>query len=149
MSRRKTFIENLNTEQITQLESGKKSGKSDAFRTRCHAILLSNKGFSVSEISTILSVSESAIFKWFSAWKKHGFEGLKTKSGQGRKPVLCADNKDHVKGVEKAVKKVAEKGGNLLAEIEAELGFKEQLSMRMVHFFLQKLTSSTNDAERK
>lgn len=139
----------MNTEQIAELETGKKSGKSDAFRTRCHAILLSNKGFSVTEISEILSKSKSVIFIWFSAWKKHGLEGLKTKSGQGRKPLLCADNKDHVKGVEKAVKKVAIKGGNILTEIEAELGFKEQLSMRMVHFFLQKLTSSTNDAERQ
>lgn len=147
MSRKKTFISNLDTTQIAQLEEGKKHGKSDAFRTRCQAILLSNKGYTTTEISDVLSVSRSSVFKWFSAWKKDGFTGLKTKPGQGRKPLLSINNQDHVKAVEKAVKKSNEKGVNLLAEVDAELGLNEGLSMRMLRAFLKKTIMSGNGLE--
>ena len=147
MSRRRTFISNLEISEIAQLKQEKKHGKSDAFRIRCHAILLSNKGYTASEISEILSISISSVFKWFSAWKKAGFEGIKTKPGQGRKPLLSINNKDHIKAVEKAVKNSNEKGANLLAEVDAELGLNEGLSMRMLRAFLKKTVSSGNGLE--
>lgn len=147
MSRKKTFISNVTIAEIAQLEEGKKHGKSDAFRTRCQAILLSNKGYTTTEISAVLSVSRSSVFTWFSAWKKHGFEGLKTKPGQGRKALLSTDNQDHVKAVEMAVKKSNEKGVNLLAEVDAQLGLNEGLSMRMLRAFLKKKVTSGNGLE--
>lgn len=144
MSRKKTFVPNLNGEEIAQLKEGKKHGKSDAFRTRCQAILLSNKNYPITEIMDILSVSRSSVHTWFSAWKKQGIKGLETKSGQGRKPLLSMDNKDHVEAVEKAVKKSQEKGINLLAEVDAQLGLNGGLSMRMLRAFLKKTVSSSN-----
>lgn len=147
MSRKKTYISNLTITEIAQLKEGKKHGKSDAFRIRCQAILLSNKGYTTTDISDVLSVSRSSVFTWFSAWKKQGFEGLKTKSGQGRKPLLSMDNKDHIRAVEKAVKKSHEKGVNLLAEVDAQLGLNEGLSMRMLRAFLKKTVTSGNGLE--
>ena len=110
MSRKKSFVEKLTPEEKRELEEGKKTGKSSSFRTRCHAILLSDKGYDIGQITDILEVHRSSVYTWFSAWKNKGIEGLKTKSGQGRKAVLRVDNKDHVKAVEKTVKKVAKKG---------------------------------------
>lgn len=147
MSRKKTFISDLEPEEITQLEEGKKHGKSEAFRTRCRAILLSNKKYTITEITDILSVSRGSISSWFSAWKQHGLKGLKTKPGQGRKPLLSMDNKDHIEAVEKAVKKSQEKGVNLLAEVDAQLGLNEGLSMRMLRAFLKKTISSSNELD--
>ena len=147
MSRKKTFVTELNPAEIAQLEEGKKHGKSDAFRTRCQAILLSNKRYTISEITDILSVSRGSVSTWFSAWKKDGLEGLKTKPGQGRKPLLSMDNKDHIEAVEKAVKKSQEKGVNLLAEVDAQLGLNEGLSMRMLRAFLKKTVSSSNELD--
>lgn len=147
MSRKKTFISDLELLEIAQLEAGKKHGKSDAFRTRCQAILLSNKGYTITKITDILSVSRGSVSTWFSLWKKHGLEGLKTKPGQGRKPLLSIDNKDHIKAVKKAVKKSQEKGVNLLAEVDAQLGLNEGLSMRMLRAFLKKTVSSGNALE--
>lgn len=147
MSRKKTFISNLEMPEIAQLKRGKKHGKSDAFRIRCQAILLSNKGYTTSEISKILSVSISSVFKWFSAWKKDGFEGLKTKAGQGRKALLSVNNQKHVKAVEKAIEKSNETGANLLAEVDAELDLNEGLSMRMLRAFLKKTVMFGNELE--
>ncbi len=147
MSRKKSFVSDLKPEEIAQLEEEKKHGKSDAFRTRCQAILLSNKGYTITEITDILSVSRGSVSTWFSAWKKHGLEGLKTQPGQGRKPLLSMDNKDHIEAVEKAVKKSQEKGVNLLAEVDAQLGLNEGLSMRMLRAFLKKTVSSSNELD--
>ncbi len=144
MSRKKSFIENLSTEEKAVLEYEKKYGKSDAYRIRCHAILLSNKSFTTNEIATILEVTKSSIYNWFSAWRTDGIEGLKTKSGQGRKPVLSTDNSDHVEGVKKAVKKVAQEGGNLLNEIQTELELEDGLTKKMLSLFLQKLITPGN-----
>ena len=144
MSRKKTFIAALTPAKIAQLEEAKKHGKSDAFRTRCQAILLSNKGYTIAQIVDILSVSRGSVSTWFSLWKKQGLQGLKTKPGQGRKPLLSMDNKEHVRAVEKAVKKHQEKGVNLLAEVDAQLGLDDGLSMRMLRTFLKKAVSSSN-----
>lgn len=145
MSRRRRYIEKLSTEEKVVLEQEKKHGKSESYRIRCHAILLSNREYTTDQISEILEVSKTTIYAWFSAWEKQGIEGLKTKAGQGRKAVLNLDNSDHVKGVKKAVKKVAEQGGNLLAEIQSELELEEPLSKKMLALFLEKLITPGND----
>ena len=41
MGRKKSFIEDLTVKEKQQLKDDLKNGKSLAFRTRCHAILLS------------------------------------------------------------------------------------------------------------
>lgn len=147
MSRKKSFIEKLTPEEKKGLEAGKKTGKSSSFRTRCHAILLSNKGYDIGQITDILEVHRSSVYTWFSTWQNQGIEGLKTKPGQGRKAVLHVDNKEHVKAVEKTVEKVAKKGGNLLAEVEKELSLEQGLSQKMLRTFLKKLISYGNDVE--
>jgi len=122
------------------------SKKGYQFQNRCHAILLSNQGYAPSEIKDIFRVTVHTVYTWFNRWETGGIKGLKNAIGQGRKPSLCTDNKDHVKAVEKAVKKVNERGGNLLSEIESELELEAGLTMRIVRTFLKKLTTSGNDA---
>ena len=146
MSRKKLFIGNLNTEEKAVLEHEKKYGKSEAYRVRCHAILLSNKKYTIEQISDILGVSKSSIYNWFSAWRKQGIEGLKTKSGQGRKPVLCIDNAKQVEGVKKATKRAFENGKNILQEIQEELELEAPVTRDMLSLFLQKLVGSGNAA---
>ena len=145
MSRRKVFVKELTTGEKKELERGKKAGKSFSYRTRCHAILLSNKGYEISQITDVLEVHRSSVYTWFSAWENQGIEGLKTKAGQGRKAMLCVNNKEHVKAVEKTVEKVAKKGGNLLAEVEKELSLEQGLSKKMLNTFLKKLISYGSD----
>lgn len=144
MSRKKRFVKDLNTVDIAALEAGKKQGKSEVFRNRCHAILLSNRGYTVEQIMDIFGVARNTVYTWFNRWEKGGFEALKTKSGQGRKPIICANNAAHVEGVKKAVKKVAKEGGNLIAEIQSELEIEEDLTKKMLSLFLQKLITPGN-----
>lgn len=149
MSRKKSFVGKLTVSEKADLEAGKKAGKSSSFRTRCHAILLSDKGYEIKEIADILDTHRSSIYTWFSNWKNHGIEGLKTKAGQGRKPTLCVDNEEHVKVVKEAVKKRATTGENILTTIEEELGMEGELSKTILHSFLKKLISYGNASEKE
>ena len=147
MSRKNRFIRTLTNEEISELEAGLKSKKGAAFQKRCHAILLSQKGYNIPTICDILGCSNDIVYIWFNRYEKEGISRLKTQPGQGRKPLLSIDNKIHVKAVEKAVKKSNEKGVNLLAEVDAELGLNEGLSMRMLRGFLKKTVTSGNGLE--
>lgn len=138
MSRKKRYISNITEEEKKLLEQGFKGGKSHQFRRRCQAILLSFTGQDVHNLSEIFLVKKQTVYEWMDRWETGGIEGLKTKAGQGKKPTLRLDNKDHVKGVEKAVEKVNKKGGNLLAEVEQELGLEKGLSRKVLRSFLKK-----------
>lgn len=140
MSRKKRFVEELTEADIAILGLNKKNGNSSDFRTRCHVVLLSNKGYEVKDIEKILDLSRGTIYNCFNKWEKDKIEGLKTKPGQGRKPTLSIENSVHVEVVKKAVKEYAEKGTNLLAKIEEELEMEEELSMKILRPFLKKLS---------
>jgi transposase len=148
MSRKKSFVKELTVSEIAVLEQGKKTGKSFSFRTRCHAILLSHKGYEIGQISDILEVHRSSIYAWFSNWKTTGIQGLETKKGQGRKPILSVDNEKHIQVVKNAVKKRAKTGENLLLTIEKELEMEGELSMTILRPFLKKLISYGNVSEK-
>jgi len=147
MSRKKRFIQSLTTKERKALLEGKKSSNGYQFQQRCHAILLSESGTTVSELESIFSVSKQTVYSWFDRWESDGITGLHNKSGRGRKALLRIDNKTHVKGVEKAIKKVNERGGNLLAEVDKELNLDQGLTQRMLRLFLKKVVTSTNDVE--
>ena len=110
MSRKKRYIKPLTAKKRAALEAGKKSKKGTQFNQRCHAILLSSQGYTAQQLSAIFGVRKNAIYSWFDRYEKEGISGLENKPGRGRKPVLQTNNKDHVKAVDKAVKKVNQKG---------------------------------------
>jgi transposase len=147
MSRKKRYIKSLSKDERALLEQGRKSKKGYQFQNRCHAILLSESGKTVSELQDIYGVSPQTIYSWFDRWEQGGIEALENKPGRGRKAVLRTDNKEHVKIVDKAVAKVNKKGGNLLAEIESELDLERGLSKKMLRTFLKKLDTSGNEVD--
>lgn len=144
MSRKKRYIRTLNDKEVKALRAGMKSKKGYQFIHRCQAILLSHKGQTVNELTIVFEVGKNTIYQWLDRYEKDGILGLQNKPGRGRKAVLRIDNKEHVKVVEKAVKKVAKKGGNLLAEVEADLNLEEGLSMKVLRSFLKRLVTPGN-----
>ena len=141
MSRKKRHIKSLTAEETQALKAGKKSKKGAQYNQRCHAILLSSQGYDAGELSAIFGVRKNAIYSWFDRYEEVGISGLENKGGRGRKALLQLDNKDHVEAVDKAVKKVNQKGGNLLAEVEASLDLEKGLTKRILRTFLKKLAT--------
>lgn len=149
MSKPKRYISKVSKKGLEYLLEGKKTGKSEGYRTRCHGIILSYRGYSVEEIAEFFEVTKITVYNWMNRWEASGIEGLKTQPGQGRKPLLQTDNKHHVKAVKKAMKLRAEKGTNFLLKIQEELELEDEVTMKMLRPFLKKLVTYGSGLEEE
>lgn len=86
MSRVNTPI--LNESEQSALENGHRSGKKHAFRVRCQVILLKSEGRSSKSVASITKMTNMSVDAWVRRYKTEGIEGLQTKPGRGRKPLL-------------------------------------------------------------
>lgn len=71
------------TEVIT-LEELMKHGPRHVMRERAHVLLLSNKGFTIKELTKIFDHHRDSISRLINRWETMGIAGLYTKPGQGR-----------------------------------------------------------------
>ncbi len=143
MSRRKRYIENLTAEQKQYLLEGYKNGRSHDFRLRCHCILLSAQGKSVPELKALFEISHLTVYNWFNRWELEGIEGLKVRSGRGRKRKLDIENEEHVKAVQRSLKRENRNLNQLKLDLESSLDF--EISKVTIRRFLKKLDANTND----
>ena len=72
------------------LESGQRTGGTHAFRTRCQVLLLKATGRTSPEVGEITGMSDVSVNAWVKRYNAFGVEGLKTRAGRGRKPLLTA-----------------------------------------------------------
>ena len=79
------------------LESAYKTGDSHCYRTRCKAILLKSQGKSANEIASILDVSIPSVFNWIKRYGDEGINGLKTRTGRGRKPIIDSSDEEIIR----------------------------------------------------
>ncbi len=73
---------------LKQLSHFRDHAKTKQERHRSHAILLSNNGKSVGELSEIFAVSQRTIYNWFKDFKAKSIDSLACQKGRGRKPIL-------------------------------------------------------------
>src|SRR5215211_3028747 len=81
----------LTKAQRTALEKGYRAGASHALRTRCQMVLLKSGSRTAVEIADLLGCCEVVVNNWLKRYESGGIEGLRTKPGRGRKPVLDAE----------------------------------------------------------
>jgi transposase len=110
----------LTRAQRAALEKGYRTGSSHAFRLRCQMILLKSERRTAAEIASLLGCCEVVINNWLQRYESEGIDGLRTKPGRGRKPVLDAE-KD-LATVKAAVAANRQRLSLAKAELEAELG---------------------------
>ncbi len=83
---------------LDKLSELKKCGSSKQEHYRSHAILLSNDGKSVKEIAKIFDVTDRTVYNWIKEWDNRGLESVYRRKGDGRKPLLTAeDHKEIIK----------------------------------------------------
>lgn len=76
-------------EEAERLSALHKDSPEKLVRKRSHCLLLSSKGFKISELSDIFEVSRRTIERWFDGWEKEGTESLSMKKGRGAKKLLA------------------------------------------------------------
>ena len=134
----KKFIKLEDAEKIT-LHDGHKNGKTQAFQTRCHCLILSSEGYQVKELAQIFRVSEISIYTWFKRWEKGGIAALRDKEGRGRKAILQAEDLAIVK---EKVQENAQRLRIAREKLKAELG--REFSTKTLKRFLTSLIADTN-----
>lgn len=89
-------VKNLSAEERLQLENINKHHASHAPRMRAHAVLLSNTGFSLKELSKAFGVCRQTAATWLKDWKAGGTNALLDKPRSGRPCKLLENIKQDV-----------------------------------------------------
>jgi transposase len=130
----------LSVDSRTALEKGYKEGKQHSYRQRCQIILLKSEGRDSEEVGGILGMSETTVNTWVKRYKTSGIDGLKTKAGQGRKPILTVE--EDGEAVLRAIKCNRQRISEAKESFEAESN--KSLSTDTLRRFLKVLADGTN-----
>lgn len=140
MGRKAKFI-NLSEAARKELEQGYKNTANAIFSRRCHIILLKSEGYTSQQIADIFKITIQPVNNWVKRYKASGIVGLKTKKGQGRKPILNKEQ-DAAK-VRAAVIKERQRLKLVKSELEEELN--KEFSLLTLKRFLKNLSANGNE----
>jgi transposase len=143
----------VNTPIITELErlaleNGLRTSKSHAFRMRCQTILLKSDGRKSKDVAGIVGMCHVSVNSWLKRYKDEGIQGLLTKPGRGRKP-LIEQHRDTAAIIE-AVK--ANRSRIVIAKAEWEAkrsGSSKPVSREAFTNFLKTLAHDINASEKE
>ncbi|MCK5536151.1 MAG: helix-turn-helix domain-containing protein [Bacteroidales bacterium] len=118
------YIKNLNFETLNLLNRIYKSSKKYQTRQRAHCIILSFKGFTISQLIEIFNVHLNTIYNYLDNWVQYGLLSLYNQKGQGRKSLIKTENEQFIKHV---VKKYPNQLKKVLAILDKEKEIKMSL----------------------
>lgn len=114
------------------LEEGFRNGDSHCFRMRFRAVLLKSKGLSSQNIGLQTDMSHISVNSWVKRFEEFGIDGLSTRPGRGRKPIMdCSDEQIVRKAIEQdrqSVSKAREAWQNATGKEANNRTFKRFLS---------------------
>jgi len=87
------YVKKLLTEEKLTLEEMYKNHPSHVPRKRAHAVLLSNAGFNLKEISATFDICRQTASTWLCDWEEQGICGLLDSPRSGRPSKLSEENK--------------------------------------------------------
>jgi transposase len=130
----------LTEEERTALERGWKHGPSHAFRQRCQMILLKAQWLTSQEVARQVGCCEVVVNTWLQRYQQHSLDGLKTRQGRGRRPILQTGT--DLEAVRRAVQKNRQRVSLARAELEQELG--KEFSQLTLRRFLKKTADASS-----
>lgn len=134
----------LSVAEKEALEKGYRNGEKHVFRERCQMILLKSEGLSNKAIGKLFSCHEMSVWGWVKRYQTEGIEGLKTKAGSGRPPIL--DSAEDLELIKEKVAGHRQRIGLVKQELEQELG--KEFSEKTLRRFLKKTVADINEYER-
>ncbi len=137
----------LSEEERRVLEEAYRTGKTHSYRQRCRGVLLKGEGRSSAAVAERLGCNEVTVTSWLKRYQAGGVEGLETRSGRGRKPIL--NEADLVK-VREVVAEHRQKLSVARAELEEALGksFSQDTLTRFVKKTLAVISASEDVPSR-
>jgi transposase len=144
MGKKKTV--HLSEEQRAELEKGYRTGKTHSFRTRCQMILLKSDNRTSVEVAEILGGCEVVVNNWLNRYVAEGIEGLKTRPGRGRPPILSQQNPAHVRLVQAEIKEHPNSVKTVVAKLDEDLNLR--MRPETLKRFLKKMVIDSLERER-
>lgn len=141
MGKLKTIV--LTATQRAALELGYREGATHAFRVRCQMILLKSTARSSGAIADLLGCCEVVVNNWLKRYQAEGIEGLRTKPGRGRKPIL--DAAQDFARVQEAVQAHRQKLSVAKAELETALA--KSFSQKTLERYIKNMVDVINASE--
>ncbi len=141
MGRKSNPIE-LSAEERHHLEQGYKTDDKHSFRQLCKMILLKADGYTSKEVAGVLSTNEISVHNWLKRYESESIEGLRTRAGKGRKPIL---KEEHLALVRTAVEEERQRLRQAQQIVEENIGKK--MSGKTLRRFLKVITAVTNESE--
>src|SRR4030095_1994889 len=89
------FVQPLTEEQREQLKEVMKSQAPPRTRVRAHAILLSERQYSIDQIADIYQTDRDRVSEWLDWWEQYQFDGLDDDPRSGRPPKLTEKEQKH------------------------------------------------------
>ena len=117
------FVTQLTDEQRSQLQRIVNTDPHARARHRAHAVLLSDQGYSRTEIADIYHVKADTVSRWLDAWEIHAFQGLYDAPRSGRPNVLDAAEharaldliKEHPRQIKHVIHQLADEIGKTVS----------------------------------
>ena len=132
----------LSEQERRVLEQEYRMGETHSYRQRCQGVLLKGEGRSSAAVAEQLGCNEVSVNDWLRRYQAEGIEGLKTRSGRGRKPIL--NEADLVK-VKEVVAEHRQKLSVAREELEQALG--KSFSQDTLTRFVKKTLAAINESE--
>jgi len=134
----KTKIIELTAHQLEELEKGYRTDKSHTFRWRCQLVLLKSEKRTSEEVGQILGCCEVVVNNWLKRYEEEGLDGLRTRAGRGRPPILSQQNPEHLKKVKKEIAAHPNSVKTVIANLAEDLNL--EMSPDTLKRFLKKTT---------
>lgn len=90
------FVTEIKEEEKQELKRMMKEDPSSRVRIRAHSVLLSNRGYSIDEISDIYEADRDRVTAWIDNWLESGYDGLLDLPKSGRPPLLNEKEQEQV-----------------------------------------------------
>ena len=84
---------------IKTLREALRHGPYPYLRERAHAVLLSIRGYSMSEIAAIFEVRYQTVSDWIDAWDDYGLRGLYKKHEGGKPPIYTDQEAQRIREI--------------------------------------------------
>lgn len=117
------FVKKLTSEQRQQLTEIMKSSAPQRKRMRAHAILLSERRYSINQIADIYQTDRDRVSQWLDWWEQYQFEGLDDDPRSGRPPTLDPQEKKEAieivrqepRSIKQGLKSIADEIGKVIS----------------------------------
>jgi transposase len=118
------FVQPLTTEQHEQLSAIMKSAAPQRTRMRAHAVLLSERRYSLEQIADIYQVGRDRVSQWLEWWEAEQVAGLDDDPRSGRPPKLTEVERQQAltialqepRAIKTGLKRIADAIGKLISE---------------------------------